>query len=173
VVLCDVLLGWGAHPDPGTALVQAWKEVQAIARAAGRHLIGIATVCGTPDDPQGYERQCQVLQAEGFILAESNAQAVRLALAAISAQEHAEDAKPWVAVSTTAFSASDQTHPVPRIPEKLPALLTEGPKVINLGLQLFTTPLLALGIPCIHVHWSPPAGGDIQRLRLLERLRQL
>jgi len=62
VVVCDVILGWGMHPDPAAALSAAWKEAKEIAHAEGRKLIGIAPVCGTQDDPQGYDRQCQVLQ---------------------------------------------------------------------------------------------------------------
>ena len=59
------------------------SNAQAIAQAAGRTLVGIVHVCGAPDDPQGFELQCQVLRDQGMILADSNAQAVRLAAAVL------------------------------------------------------------------------------------------
>ncbi|RMF85532.1 MAG: acyl-CoA synthetase FdrA [Nitrospinota bacterium] len=164
VVLCDVLLGWGAHPAPGTALAEAWQEAQAIAHRAGHHLIGIATVCRTREDPQGYEEQYQVLQDSGLILAESNAQAVRLALLALGAAT-GEEASPGPTMPVS------DAGPPPPVPAHLPALLAEGPRVINLGLELFATPLQTLGVPVIHVDWRPPAGGDPRLLALLERLR--
>src|SRR5262249_60034623 len=46
VVLCDVMLGWGAHADPAGALAAAWQEAQASARATGRTLVGVAHGCG-------------------------------------------------------------------------------------------------------------------------------
>lgn len=60
VVLCDVMLGWGAHDAPGVALAAAWRETRERLRGTERQLIGIATVCGGPDDPQDYDHQCRV-----------------------------------------------------------------------------------------------------------------
>src|SRR5262249_7601590 len=44
VVLVDVMLGWGAHPDPAGALAAAWQEAQAVAGAAGRALVGVGPI---------------------------------------------------------------------------------------------------------------------------------
>ena len=171
VVLCDVMLGWGAHPDPAGALATAWQEAQAIAQAAGRGLVGITHVCGAPEDPQGFESQCQALRDQGIILADSNAQAVRLAVAALGAHVQASAAQP-LAVGREEITAlpQDQLASV-AIPARLPALFAAGPRVINVGLELFATQLAAHGVPVVHVDWRPPAGGDARLASLLERLR--
>ncbi len=101
VVLVDVMLGWGAHADPAGTLAAAWQEAQAVAGAAGRALVGIAHVCGAPDDPQGFAQQCQILREHGLLLADSNAQAVRLATAVLGV--HAQDSPAQrLAVGSTA-----------------------------------------------------------------------
>ena len=51
VILLDIVLGYGAHPDPAGATVEAIREAQHLAAAAGRHLVFVASVCGTEGDP--------------------------------------------------------------------------------------------------------------------------
>jgi FdrA protein len=173
VVLADVMLGWGAHADPAGALAAAWQEAQAVARAAGRALVGIAHVCGAPDDPQGFAQQCQTLREHGLLLADSNAQAVRLATAVLGV--HAQDSPAQrLAVGNTATGAAvlPQEQPLSvSLPARLPELFMTGPRVVNLGLELFATQLSAHGVPVVHVDWRPPAGGDTRLASLLERLR--
>ncbi len=173
VVLGDVMLGWGAHADPAGALAAAWQEAQAVARAAGRTLVGIAHVCGAPDDPQGFEPQCQLLREHGLLLADSNAQAVRLATAVLGV--HAQDSPAQrLAVRSIAPDAAvlpQEPHPSVAMPAHLPGLFEAGPRVVNLGLELFATQLAAHGVPVVHVDWRPPAGGDTRLASLLERLR--
>lgn len=79
VVLLDVVLGYGAHPDPAGATVPAVLEARSVARAAGRHLAVVASVCGTEADPQGLRRQEDRLMEAGVRLAPSNARAARFA----------------------------------------------------------------------------------------------
>ena len=43
-------------------------------------------------------------------------------------------------------------------------------RVINLGLEVFAVTLERLGVPVIHVAWSPPAGGDPRKAALLAAL---
>ena len=43
-------------------------------------------------------------------------------------------------------------------------------RVINLGLESFAETLEGLGVPVLHVQWTPPAGGDPERARLLALL---
>jgi len=171
VVLCDVMLGWGAHADPATALASAWEEAQRLAYVEGRRLVGIASVCGTPDDPQGYEQQCEVLRAHGILVAESNAQAVRLAAAVVGARVEMPPVKPPLGERLAALPAMASAIPAPPVPVHLPALFAAGPRVINLGLELFAAPLTACGVPVVHVNWRPPAGGNTRLASLLERLR--
>jgi FdrA protein len=83
VILLDVVLGHGAHADPGGALVPAIEEACQRARRAGRAVGLVASVCGTSADPQGLTRQEEQLAAAGVMLAPSNAQAARLAAALV------------------------------------------------------------------------------------------
>jgi FdrA protein len=50
-------------------------------------------------------------------------------------------------------------------------LLTSGPRVVNVGLEMFVANLAARGARVVHVEWSPPAGGDSRLAGLLEKLR--
>ncbi len=84
-VVLDVVLGYGAHPDPAAAMVPAIAKAQGAARKKGRALAFIASVCGTDEDPQGLEGQEAALEKAGVLLAGSNAGAARLA-AAIAAK---------------------------------------------------------------------------------------
>lgn len=43
-------------------------------------------------------------------------------------------------------------------------------RVVNLGLESFAETLETLGVPVLHVQWTPPAGGDPERARLLALL---
>lgn len=82
VILLDVVLGYGAHPDPAGELARAVRAARAAASGSGVPLF-IASVCGTGADPQNYSAQCAALENEGVQLCASNAQAVMLALLAL------------------------------------------------------------------------------------------
>jgi hypothetical protein len=152
------------------ALATAWQEARALARAAGREAIGIATVCGTPDDPQDYERQCRMLREHGLLLADSNAQAVRLAAMAVGVMPHDGHAdRPLENPLVKGALAACEDTPV-EMPVHLPALFRDGPRVINLGLEWFATQLMACGVPTVHVDWRPPAGGNARLASILEHL---
>jgi FdrA protein len=75
VILLDVVLGFGSHPDPAAEMVPALLK----ARKKNRSIAFVASVCGTDEDPQGLERQETALREAGVLLAESNARAARLA----------------------------------------------------------------------------------------------
>jgi FdrA protein len=77
VVLLDVVLGHGAHPDPAGAVADAVREAR---EAAGRPMAFVASVCGTAADPQGFDAQERTLREAGVLLAGSNAAATRLAV---------------------------------------------------------------------------------------------
>jgi FdrA protein len=79
VLLLDVVLGHGAHPDPAGALLPAIAEARARAAAEGRRLAVVASVCGTAADPQGLAEQERRLVEGGALVASSNAAAARLA----------------------------------------------------------------------------------------------
>ena len=43
-------------------------------------------------------------------------------------------------------------------------------RVVNVGIESFALELEGLGVPVIHVEWTPPAGGDPRRAALLAQL---
>ncbi len=73
VILLDVVLGHGAHPDPGPNLAAAIGEAR---RGAAGEIAFVASVCGTETDPQGRSRQVTALRDAGVKVADSNAEAV-------------------------------------------------------------------------------------------------
>jgi FdrA protein len=77
VILLDVVLGFGAHPDPASELAPAILKAREI--ASGRQIAFIASVTGTEADPQCRSRQVAALEAAGVVVCESNAAAARLA----------------------------------------------------------------------------------------------
>lgn len=72
VVLLDVVLGHGAHPDPAAVLAPA------IGAATGAGIAVVVTLVGTTGDPQGLERQAKALVAAGASVHRSNAVAAAL-----------------------------------------------------------------------------------------------
>lgn len=79
VILLDVVLGYGSHPDPAADMAPVIQQARDLATKAGRHLVIVGFVCGTAADPQNLSRQETVLREVGVTLAESNAQAVHMA----------------------------------------------------------------------------------------------
>lgn len=53
---------------------------------------------------------------------------------------------------------------------KIDELLSDGPKIINIGLKLFSEASEAQGIPVVHIQWEPPAQGDPKLLAILDKL---
>ncbi|MBQ10888.1 MAG: hypothetical protein CMJ45_05000 [Planctomyces sp.] len=81
VVLLDVILGYGSHPDPASELVPALLEAQAVAKNRAQGLACVVSLCGSPDDPQGLEEQQKALTDTGAVVVHSNALAARIASA--------------------------------------------------------------------------------------------
>jgi succinyl-CoA synthetase alpha subunit len=79
VLLLDVVLGHGAHPDPAGELAGALRAAREAAAAAGRGLAVVASVTGTERDPLPRSGQVVALRRAGVLVMDSNAQAARLA----------------------------------------------------------------------------------------------
>ena len=75
VVLLDIVLGLGAHPDPARPVRDAVRDAGCDRPAV------VASVCGTADDPQDAERQAAMLAGAGVAIAPSNADAASVAAA--------------------------------------------------------------------------------------------
>jgi FdrA protein len=80
VVLLDVVLGYGAHPDPAGVLAPACAEITARRDPPAV----VAYVLGTADDPQDLVAQREQLADAGCVLAPTNARAALLATAIAS-----------------------------------------------------------------------------------------
>jgi hypothetical protein len=78
VMLVDVVLGYGSHPDPAGALVPSLVGAKWAAAARGGRLPVVASVTGTPGDYQGLAGQRATLEAVGVVVMPSNAQASML-----------------------------------------------------------------------------------------------
>ena len=79
VILLDVVLGYGAHPNPASELGPAARRAIEYAKSEGRALFVIASVTGTEQDPQVLSKQSAILADHGVTICESNAAAARLA----------------------------------------------------------------------------------------------
>jgi FdrA protein len=84
VLLLDVVLGYGADPDPAAALEPA---LTAAREAAEFPLPVVVALIGTEGDPQGWSRQADALEAAGAAVFASNAAATRYALDLLGASK--------------------------------------------------------------------------------------
>jgi len=147
LLLFDVVLGDGAHPDPAGRIAPALAEALAAARADGRELAAVALLVGAADDPQDREAQAERLRAAGARVVASVAEAVALAVEACPTPEES-------------------------LPRRVdPSALAAPLAAINVGLETFHDALLAQGAAAVHVEWRPPAGGDERLARILERAK--
>jgi FdrA protein len=87
LILLDVVLGDGAHPNPASELAPAIAQAIATARSAGRELPIVAVVIGTDADPQGLDSQIEQLTAAGAVVFTRHDEAVRAVGAALTADD--------------------------------------------------------------------------------------
>jgi FdrA protein len=80
VLLLDVVLGYGAHPDPATQLAPAIAAARDGARRDGRDLAVVVSLVGSRSDPQGRDATALALVAAGASVHLSNAAAARTAV---------------------------------------------------------------------------------------------
>lgn len=78
IILLDVVLGYGSHPDPAGAVAAAIARLP-----TGDRPCFIASVCGTAEDPQGLEAQESKLKEAGVLVQPTAAAAARLAARAL------------------------------------------------------------------------------------------
>jgi FdrA protein len=76
LLLFDCVIGYGSHADPAGRLAVG---VEAARRA--RPVVAIASVTGTPDDPQDFHAQVRALEAAGIVVESDNHAAAALAAA--------------------------------------------------------------------------------------------
>ena len=163
VVLLDIMLGYGSHEDMAGSLIPTIKELQAKADAAGRKVFFIATVCGTRRDYQGYDEAVNKLKDAGVIVCENNKLACRTAIRAIGR----DFVEPVKEIRAKEVVAAEKAVPS----EELRALLSEKPRIINIGLKSFAEVVEQFGCEVVQYDWMPPAGGDVKLIKTLNFLR--
>jgi FdrA protein len=80
VLLLDLVLGHGAHPDPAGELAEAVRSARDVAHADGRALPVVVSLTGTDSDPQHRARCAELLADAGASVFLSNGAATRHAL---------------------------------------------------------------------------------------------
>jgi FdrA protein len=79
VILLDVVLGYGAHPDPAAQIAPTIRELKDSAYQDGRDVIVISSIVAAQGDPQNLSQTISQLESAGVIVCESNAAAALLA----------------------------------------------------------------------------------------------
>lgn len=163
VILFDIMLGYGSHEDMAGALLPAIIRLRDKAREEGRKLFFVATVCGTRRDFQGYDKAVETLKEAGVIVCENNKLAVHTAIRAIGLdfEEPVKEIRPKTTARIQKTEAS----------EKLLELLSQKPRVINVGLKSFAEVIEAFGCDVVQYDWAPPAGGNVELIKVLNFLR--
>ena len=163
VVLLDIMLGYGSHADMAGSLIPTIKELQAKADAAGRKVFFIATVCGTRRDYQGYDEAVNKLKEAGVIVCENNKLACQTAIHAIGRDFQ----EPEKEIRAKEVVACEKHTPA----ETLKELLSEKPRIINIGLKSFAEVVEEFGCEVVQYDWAPPAGGNVKLIKTLNFLR--
>ena len=154
IILLDVVLGYGAHPDPASELAPAIKGAKTRAEKSGRYLEVIAVASGTDEDPQDLNAQIQQLEEAGARVFTSND------AAAIFAGRLAQSLDPAAAA------------PIGDSPAEVDLQALNQPMAaINVGLETFTESLVEQGAQVVQVDWRPPASGNEQLMGILERMK--
>lgn len=154
LILLDVVLGYGSHPDPAAELAPVIKDARLKAEKAGRYLEVVIVVSGTDADPQDMKSQEERFREAGALVFRSNDKAVRYAGGLIQALEGKNEP-----VSAPSFTPVDLKS------------LTGKFSAINVGLESFTESLLAQNVGAVQVDWKPAAGGNTDLMALLEKMK--
>jgi len=154
VILLDVVLGYGAHPNPASELAPAIAKARKIAEDGGRYLEVVAVVSGTDEDPQNMATQIQALKEAGAVVATSNDVAARC-----------------VGRLLRALNQTGQAAQSPLAEVDLSAI-KQPLAAINIGVDSFTESLVAQAAEVIHVDWRPAAGGDEKLMDILARMKR-
>ena len=84
VILLDVEIGYGSHENPAAVVAEEISQAKAVLAEEGREVVFVASICGTYEDVQDYSAQKSLLEGQGVVVLESNAQAAQLAILTVS-----------------------------------------------------------------------------------------
>ncbi len=154
LILLDVVLGHGSHPDPASELGPAIKAAIKTAHKSKRHLEVVVILSGTDEDPQDFADQEKRLAAAGARVFKSSDEAVRFAGILLRNLE----------------KKSDTTDEMPYQKVDLKSLSGDF-AAINVGLESFAESLKVQDARVIQVDWKPAAGGNPDLMALLEKMK--
>jgi len=155
VIMLDVVIGYGSHPDPASEIAPAIAKAIADAKKAGRHLEVTCVVTGTDEDPQNFDSQMDQLRKAGAWADPSNEVVVRRVGRILRALNER---------GSVAAAVLGKPVDLPNLKKPMAA--------INVGLESFAANLKDQDAPNIHVDWKPPAGGNEKLAGILERMKQ-
>ena len=144
MILFDVVLGEGSHPDPAGELVPVIREI----KSTQTEIEFVAMVIGTDNDPQDVQSQIDQLKDAGVTVFRTVTETVEYISLRFSKDEKADG------------------HPVDLSQLKQPLA------AINVGLESFYESLTAQGAEAVHVEWRPPAGGNEKMAALLAKMKK-
>jgi FdrA protein len=151
VILLDVVLGYGAHPDPASELAPAVADAKAKAEQAGRTVEVVAVVVGTDEDPQDMATQIEQMEEAGARVYSSHDKAIRYAGGLLRSLQPVQPESESPAVDL--------------------AVLRDPLAAINAGLESFAQSLIEQEAAVVHVEWRPPAGGNEKLMAILARMK--
>lgn len=163
VILFDIVLGYGSHEDMAKALLPAIQSLKEKAEKENRRLFFVTTVCGTRQDPQGYDYQKKLMEDAGVLVCESNKQAVETALFC-AGYLYQEEEKEIVEAEAKEIIEVE-------VSQKVKDLFGHKPRIINIGLQSFAEVLTEFDCEVEQFDWAPTAGGDMELIQALSFLR--
>jgi FdrA protein len=144
LILFDVVLGEGAHPNPASELAPVITEL----KAKRPELEFVAVVIGTQDDFQDIDSQINQLTSAGVVVYRTLTNAINL-LSMVFGE-----------VVTNPYRSVDLDQ------------LSQPFAAINVGLESFYESLISQGAQAVHVDWRPPAGGNEKLASLLARMKK-
>lgn len=162
IILLDNVIGYGAHEDMAGVFAPVIEKAKQEAAAEGRAFIAIASVTGTAQDPQVYQDQVDKLEAAGIIVTESNAQATKLSADIVAYLNCDKEI-------TQPVAATETNKEVAKISE----LISEKPRVINVGLTGFADTVQENGGQVVQYQWAPIAGGNKRLAKILAEMSKL
>lgn len=166
VILFDLVLGYGSHEDMAGALLPGIMEMMDQVKKQGRKVYFVAAICGTREDKQNYDLQKKKLEDAGVIVCSSNKRAVETALYLIGYPY--EEKEKTILPREKAKGKAEKDHAVS---EQIMELLSQKPRIINIGLRSFTDVLEDFSCKAVQFQWTPPAGGDLELMKVLQYLR--
>jgi len=145
LILLDLVLGEGAHPDPASELAPAIKEI----REKRSEIEVVAVVIGTDADPQNLGSQVARLKVAGAIVFRTLTETIEYVSRRFSAP-------PAALAAPVALDRFSQTPLA----------------AINVGLESFHASLIGQGAQTVHVDWKPPAGGNEKLAAILAKMKK-